>query len=224
MKKIGTITIGQSPRADIIPELQALLESDSLIIEKGALDGLTKEQIAQLSSGSIFDEVLVTRLADGTAVTISDKAVIPRIQQCIQELEQEEVSAVLLLSTGTFPTFTAQVPLLVPETLLNSFVRGVAYNSIFKLGVLTPSSAQIPQQYRRWHHKASDVIVQAASPYSKLEQVVEAGIALARQGVDAVILDSIGYTSEMKQRIRAAVACPVILSRSVLARFAAELA
>lgn len=70
----------------------------------------------------------------------------------------------------------------------------------------------------------SDVIVQAASPYSEREEVVETGVALARQGVDTIILDCMGYTLEMKRHIRAAVACPVILSRSVLARFAAGLA
>jgi protein AroM len=132
MKKIGTITIGQSPRVDIIPELRALLEPDCQIIEKGALDGLTKEQIAHLAPRTLYDEVLITPLTDGTSVTISDKAVIPRVQQCIQELEQEEVSAILLLCTGTFPTFTSQVPLLVPEPLLYHFVRGqrtIVYSS-----------------------------------------------------------------------------------------------
>jgi protein AroM len=223
MKKIGTVTIGQAPRVDIVPELRAQLEPDCQIIEKGALDGLTKEQIAKLAPQTLYDEVLITRLADGTSVTISDKAVIPRIQQCIQELEQEEVSAILLLCTGTFPTFTSKVPLLVPEPLLYHFVRGTAYNSVFKLGVLTPSAAQIPQQYHRWQRNVPDVVVQAASPYEEREQVVEAGISLAHQGVDAIILDCMGYTLDMKQSIRAAVACPVILSRSVLARFAAEL-
>ncbi len=36
---IGTVTIGQSPRVDLIPELRAILGEEVQIIEAGALDG-----------------------------------------------------------------------------------------------------------------------------------------------------------------------------------------
>lgn len=225
MKKIGTITIGQSPRVDIIPELQALLGLEGEIIEKGALDGLTSEEVARLAPQSSRDEVLVTRLVDGTSVTIADREVFPRVQQRIQELEQE-VSVILLLCTGSFPPLTAKVPLLVPEPLLFHFVRGIAYNKPgFKLGVLTPSPDQIGYQLRRWQNNVPAVVAREASPYEKIENVVETGVALAEQEqVDALLLDCMGYTQEMKRLIREQVSCPVILSRAVLARFAAELA
>jgi protein AroM len=224
MQKIGTITIGQAPRLDIIPELRALLGSGAAIVERGALDGLTPQEVAQLAPKEPHEEALVTRLADGTSVTVSDTRVIPRVQRCIHELE-EEVSVILLLCTGSFPAFAAKVPMLVPEPLLFHFVRAVAHNKpSFKLGVLTPSEAQIPHQQRRWQHNVSTVMVASATPYKEQERVVEAGVALAKRGADAILLDCMGYTLEMKQQLRARVTCPVILSRAVLARFAAELA
>ena len=55
--KIGTLTIGQSPRNDLIPEIEAFFKGAE-IIQLGALDGLSKEQIADLApSGE--DEILV---------------------------------------------------------------------------------------------------------------------------------------------------------------------
>lgn len=42
-KKIGAITIGQSPRIDVIPEMQEILGENVIILEAGALDGLTKK-------------------------------------------------------------------------------------------------------------------------------------------------------------------------------------
>ncbi|WP_019119350.1 AroM family protein [Brevibacillus massiliensis] len=78
MKRIGTVTIGQSPRVDIVPELLEMLGSDAEIVEKGALDGLSAEQVAAMAPTE-QTEVLVTRLADGSSVTISDEAVIPRV-------------------------------------------------------------------------------------------------------------------------------------------------
>ena len=47
--KIGTLTIGQSPRNDLIPEIEAFFKGAE-IIQLGALDGLSKEQIADLAT------------------------------------------------------------------------------------------------------------------------------------------------------------------------------
>jgi protein AroM len=43
--KVGTLTIGQSPRIDIIPEIRDVLGPSVEIVEKGALDGLNLEQV-----------------------------------------------------------------------------------------------------------------------------------------------------------------------------------
>lgn len=60
--KIGALTIGQSPRNDLIPEIEAFFKGAE-IIQLGALDGLSKEQIADLApSGD--DEILVSKLKD----------------------------------------------------------------------------------------------------------------------------------------------------------------
>lgn len=46
MKKIGAITVGQTPRTDLIPEMEPILGESIEIIQMGGLDGLTKEEIA----------------------------------------------------------------------------------------------------------------------------------------------------------------------------------
>ncbi|GCE46374.1 protein AroM [Thermosporothrix hazakensis] len=221
MRKIGTITIGQAPRVDVVPELRHWLDADCEIVEKGALDGLSAAEIAALAPRSTDEDVLVTRLVDGSSVTITHEGVMPLMHQRISELETQ-VSTILLLCTGTFPELEARVPLLVPEKLLYSFVRGIATPHM-TLGVLTPSEQQVPYQQKRWQQVVKHVNARAASPYAAIDDVIAAGSALGRQGVDAIVLDCIGYTLEMKRRIQEQVSCPVILSRAVLARFAAEL-
>lgn len=222
MRKLGTITIGQSPRVDIVPELQTWLGADATFVERGALDGLTRDEITEMAPTE-ETEVLVTRMQDGSSVTISDHALIPRIQAALHDLAPD-VSAILLLCTGTFPALEASVPVLVPESLLQHFVQGVAGSKPFTLGVLTPSEEQFPQQEHRWQSVVSKVVLRAASPYDGLEPVLAEGRKFAEDGVDAVLLDCMGYTGEMKDRLREQLPCPVILSRSVLARVAAELA
>ncbi|MBM4388734.1 MAG: AroM family protein, partial [Deltaproteobacteria bacterium] len=48
MKKIGMLTIGQSPRNDILPGLIEILGKDIDIIEAGALDGKTIEDVRKI--------------------------------------------------------------------------------------------------------------------------------------------------------------------------------
>ena len=52
MKKIGAITVGQSPRVDLIPEIQPILGDSVEIIQAGALDGLSKEEISKFGPDS----------------------------------------------------------------------------------------------------------------------------------------------------------------------------
>ena len=40
-RKLGVITIGQSPRDDVIPEMVEFIGKDIEVLQAGALDGLT---------------------------------------------------------------------------------------------------------------------------------------------------------------------------------------
>ena len=75
MKRIGAITIGQSPRVDVVPEMQQILGPDVEIVQAGVLDGLSPEEIAALAPAGNGDSeirrlrgspVLVSRLRDGS--------------------------------------------------------------------------------------------------------------------------------------------------------------
>src|SRR5207249_542441 len=46
--RIGMVTIGQAPRADVVPDMAALLPGVE-IVEAGALDGLDRTAIASLA-------------------------------------------------------------------------------------------------------------------------------------------------------------------------------
>ena len=48
MKKLGLITIGQSPRTDVLPDIEPIFGPDVELHQAGALDGLTREEIAQM--------------------------------------------------------------------------------------------------------------------------------------------------------------------------------
>ena len=79
MTKVGLITVGQAPRSDVVPDMAAILGGDVEILEAGALDGLSREQIAPLAPEG-DDEIIVTRLADGSPVFVGKTKMIPTIE------------------------------------------------------------------------------------------------------------------------------------------------
>ena len=224
MTKIGAITVGQSPRTDLMPDMEQIFIDSIEVIQMGGLDGLTREEIETFTPINSEDHVLVSRLRDGSSVTFGESHVLPRMQTCIHELEKQGVSLILFLCTGEFPEdFQSNVPLIFPERILTSVVPAAMPNC--RLAVLTPSAEQITQVTNKWlRGGASSVQVIAVSPYNGLEPVLTAAKELIIPGTfDMIVLDCIGYTVEMKEKIHAMFGKPVVLPRTLVARMINEL-
>ena len=67
MKKIGALTIGQAPRTDVMEDLDDILRGDVELIQAGALDLLTLEEVETLRPDGTGN-TLVSRMRDGTGV------------------------------------------------------------------------------------------------------------------------------------------------------------
>lgn len=218
--KIGAITIGQSPRTDVLPEINRLL-GDIIVEQRGALDGLSFEEIRQFAPQA-GDYVLVTRLNDGRSVQIAEQHILPRMQNHINSLCRQGVDGILLLCTGEFSAFAAPRPLLYPQQMLQSFVQSTVSQQT--LGILMPSADQLEQAAARWHKVGCpQVFVAAANPYQSADSVTETAMVLKQQGAHVLVMDCIGYTWAMKKAAAAATGLPVILPRTVAARAVAEL-
>jgi len=216
--KIGMVTIGQSPRNDVIPEVRGILGRLE-IVERGCLDELTKEQIERLKpkEGEPF---LITLLRDGSPVQVSKERAIGLVQQRIKELESEDVTLVALLCTGDFPDFKSKKLVIMLGKLIHRMVEGMLTKGK-KLGVIIPSSEQINQTKKKWIDV--NLVVAVASPYENPEKVVEAAKTLQARNVDLTVLDCIGYTRQIKQKVTEITGNPVILARTILARVSREL-
>jgi protein AroM len=215
---VGAVTIGQTPRHDVIPEIQAVLGAEISIVQSGALDPFTLEEVRALAPGTT-GHTLVTRMRDGTEVKLGKDFLVPRVQVCIHEL-QNRADLILLLCTGSFPRMESKRPVLYPEHVLYNTVRSIEPQ---RLGVLTPTSEQVAFQCERWHKIVNEVVVEVFSPYGELEELGSATARLSRAGADLVVMDCIGYTQVMKEIVREHMRKPVLLASSLLAHLAAEL-
>ena len=218
MTRLGAVTVGQSPRDDVVPGIASLLGEGVEIVECGILDGLSRPEI-RAGAPRPGEDLLVTRMADGTEVRLGRGFAIARLQDCLDAL-QEEVELFLLLCTDPLPELSSRRPILSPGRLLLSAASGMG---VGRLGVLTPAPEQVPMQRKRWQGAAAEVAVEAASPYGRGEPVRRAAAALGRAGVELVAMNCIGYGPAAKRMVREEAGCPALLPSTLLARFAAEL-
>lgn len=216
---VAAITIGHSPRPDIMDEVTPLLPARVRVVQAGALDGLSPAEVAALRPGS-GEDTLVTRVRSGEEVLVAKQRMVPRVQACVDAV-QDAAELIVVLCTGTFPPLRSRRPVIYPEHLLFQLARAVSPGA--HVGVLTPAAAQIPHQVARWSAVASAVTVRAYSPYADRERVEEVCAAFAAAGVDLVVLDCLGYTVALKDTVRRLVGRPVLLARTLLARMLAEL-
>ena len=219
MKRIALLTIGQAPRDDVVPEICIYLPQKVEVVQVGALDGLTMDEIAAHSPLSDAN-TLVTRLADGREVTVDREFVHHRLEEAIHAVEKD-VMLIGILCSGAFPPFRAQVPVLVPQGIVRAYVSALILPG--PLGILVPSPRQVAstvEEVRRWGVEA---FVAAVSPYTCKACLSAAARELARQGATAFLLNCFGYSEEMRAEVRAATGAPVLLVRSMFARALAEL-
>lgn len=217
MGRLGVITIGQSPRSDMLPEM-TIHWPDVEVVESGALDGLTGEVVSAeaIRDG---DEVLTSRLRDGTSVVFGRDLVLPRLQAAITALEDNGADAVLLVCTGEFPPFTHRRPLFLASPLL---VKGVQALADGPVGVISPLPEQQADSVRKF--AGVEVLTAAANPYGAdpldLEQAAQ---SLFDRGATLLVLDCMGYSEADRAVVRRAVPdVPVVVARSLVARLVAE--
>lgn len=222
MKKLGTITIGQSPRNDVIPEMLPFLGKNVEVIQAGALDGLTYEEILQFKPEE-GDYVLVSKLRDGRSVKFAERFILPRLQACIDKLESEGADIILFICTGVFPNiFKSLKPILYPQKILHGVTPRLVDKG--KVAVITPDEDQIDQSLNKWKETGAKVIVVKGSPYGEENEIEEAINDLNREGdIEVIIMDCIGYTEAMKNLVSAGTGKPVVLARTMVARVLGEI-
>ncbi|HCJ11133.1 MAG TPA: AroM protein [Clostridiales bacterium] len=229
---VRLVTIGQSPRGDIMSVLGRYMPEDVEAVEVGLLDDVDPRGLADLAPRP-GEEVLVTRLRDGREVRLGKERITPRLLDLLEETDRAGAEVVVLLCTEVLlppggPPLGTEVPdrrpralLIQPGLILAAVVRSVASGR--SLGVLVPAPEQTESARERWAGAGRSLEVQAASPYGGPEALEAAAAALARAGPDLVVMDCMGFGPEHKRIVQSTARCPVVLAASLVGRTMAEL-
>lgn len=205
----------------MIPAIRSFLPQETIIIEKGVLDGRSEKEILELIPEP-GQTTLISRLQNGESATMGKEKILPILQSLIDDLHQTNVSLIILACTGKFPLFSSKIPIIYPAFLLNHVVKGLFHEGM--LGIIVPLSEQKESIIYKWKQADFMAIPAVCSPYSFQEpDLIDAVNQLNQFPVKAIILDCMGYTEEMKTIAQAYSSKPVLLSRNVIYKVSAEI-
>jgi protein AroM len=221
MKTIGIVTIGQGPRTDVLKDLKPFFGGRVRLLERGALDLLTLEEVEKYSPSAGMT-ALVTRMNDGRSVVVAKEKILTRLEQAVDALNMEKVSLILLLCVGSFPSFESSCLIVEPQRVLDRCVAGLVGEQ-HHLGIMIPIPEQETLARDNFLPVTRQITVTVASPYSDRNGVSLAGHELKKAGCDLILMYCMGYTRESADQVRSATGKPVILANSLVARIVGEL-
>lgn len=215
--KVGTLTIGQAPRSDITPLLEAVLPAQVTAIHAGVLDGLDDAAIAERFAVQPGDAPLTSRLLDGRAVVMGKPAVSIAVQEKIHWLEQQGCEIILLLCTGEFHGLSCESAWLIePDRILPPTLNALVGTR--RAGILVPLASQIASELKKWKGAKVQPVFAVASPYTATEvELIAAARSLVDQGAEVILTDCMGYTAHHQAICAQQVRQPVILSNKLIA-------
>lgn len=215
ISRIAFVTIGQTPRSDIVPEMMAEiaagLDVPPSYEEFGVLDGLDGSGLDAFRAGE-GEPSFATRLASGEEIVTSKERTEVRLNEILAEIDTKGFDLVVLLCTGTRIEPLKNTLVVEAQRIVDSTVEALAA-SCRNLGVILPLERQVAEFGQR-HVFSGNPTVVSASPYSG------GGMAAGAKGVadcDLVIMHCMGYTAAMLEEVRRTVKGPVLLSRRVVA-------
>jgi protein AroM len=224
LRRIGMATIGQAPRDDVVPHMRAYLPEGIEIVERGALDGLTREETRRwwAEPGEVG---IVTALKDGTSVLLSHAKILPTMQERVDQLVHEDgAELVVILCGANWSQLRSEKLIVNPGTLFPAVIGSLAAGRT--LGIIKPDAGQVEREQQRYAAMGIDAAVTAASPYAgpvRLDLARQAAQYLRAEGCDLVWMTCIGMDAAMRDVVAEVTGAPVILAHALLARIVTEL-
>ena len=221
-RKLGTLTIGQAPRSDITPILDAVLPADLPRRHAGVLDGLTPEEVRSSFGPRPGGAVLITKLLDGSSVVIDKERTEAAARDRLATLEAEGCTTILMLCTGHFASLACETArLLEPDRILPPAVAGLAGEE--QVGIVVPLIEQAETEAGKWRPLAKPPIFAAASPYGgDGPSVAEAAADLAARGAGILVLDCMGFLELHRREAIEGSGLPAVLSNALMAKIVSE--
>jgi protein AroM len=210
-RRVASLTVGQTPRADVLPDILAHMPVPIEVEEFGALDGLSDDEVAALAPQA--DEYcLITRLRDGREVLVSKPRVAERLEAICRSLDSQRFDLVVILSTGLFREFESPCPMVNAQRAMEASIDAIAAAGQ-TVGVIYPTHRQIAEN-------AGYSVPGLSLRFSYAESGVADSLREAATDLDScdlIVLNSVSFTEADRGIITRHTGKQVILARRMVA-------
>lgn len=205
------VSVGQSPRADLIDNVLENVDIPIDAIEIGALDDLSPLEIEKFRA---FGEEpsIVSRLRDGSEIVLSKPRIAERMAVIVANFRPNEFDLVVILSTGLFRDFESTCPMVNTQRAVESTVISLASQGD-AIGIIQPLAQQVPELdipalglFRVTATHAHD---------GDRDSLARALLDLAE--CDIIVLNSVSFTEADRQMVGKASGKPTVLARRIVA-------
>ena len=210
-KKVMFVSVGQSPRSDLIGDILANLDIPIEALELGALDGLSAREIDNLRVRP-GETSIVTRLADNSEIVVSKARIGERMAQLVAAFRPNEFDLVVILSTGLFRDFDSTCLTVNAQRALESAVFSLAAQGS-SVGLIQPLERQI-----------NELDIPALQPYritashaldNDKQSLARALFDLA--DCEIIVLNSVSFSEADREMAAKVTGKPVVLARRIIA-------
>ena len=210
-QRVAFVTLGQTPRNDVVPDLRRLVGSPIETREFGVLDGVSAKVMSKVGPGP-GDPALLTRLRDGSDMVLSLDWTSDRMREIYGEIARQDIDLVVLMST-----MLGDMPAPARATIFCDRVAARAIETFAHAGQIVGIVLSLESQgdYIVGGHPWSDMTrVAVARPGDRV--ALEAAID-EFDGCDIVVLHSVTYSEPERKIAQARSGKPVVIARRLVA-------
>lgn len=212
MPRVAIVTLGQTPRIDVVPELCSLAERPMEALEFGVLDGVEPDVLRRIAPGP-GEPALLSRLRNGSDIVMSIDWTSDRMQEIYSEIAAQDVDLVVLMSSllGSVPAparttiFSDRVVARTIETFADAGLH---------VGILLSLDSQGDMVVRDRTRRPERVRAAIARPGD--QAALQAAIDELAD-CDVLILHSVTYSEEERLSAAERSGKPVVMARQLVA-------
>ncbi|MGI9425848.1 MAG: AroM family protein [Hyphomicrobiaceae bacterium] len=211
MCRVAFVTLGQSPRIDLVPEILAELDMEVETLEFGLLDDVHAWSPQEIAPGP-EDPSFLTVLRDGTQIELSIDWAYTRFRQVYDDIISNGADLVVLMSASGGYNFKPQSATLLSDRVVDRAIE-VFLLAEFQVGIVVPLDGTLLDLSAiggPWPRAQ----VAAAKPGDK--SGLEAAVA-SLTDCDIIVLHSMGYSRDDLELVRKLSKKPAILNRRLIA-------
>ena len=214
MMRIGALSIGESPRPDLLVEIASTVDANR-IKQWGALDGLSRATVERDN----YRVPLITKLKQQTVLVERDW-IAERLQSLIDN-HHASVDAFIVLCAEDFSVLRSPVPLFIPYLLARNALETIGFDG--RMGVVCPVAGQVASADTKWSVAGWEPFIEVASPFAEgeLDGAVERLVALDS---NLILLDCTSFSQSDAQRLSRSFQRSVVAVRSFAWAILKELA